>query len=115
MKLFKKIYLLKVANYHSKDEVLTIPISQADSIEKIRKAIMDRLEIQEKDRRNAQFFIEDNGNYEAQTISHAKLSAILNSGSTFFVDSLGTATSETPSSTNNGSAAARYSAQLSFF
>jgi hypothetical protein len=99
--------------------VLTIPISQADSIEKIRKAIMDRLEIQEKDRRNAQFFIEDNGNYEAlpETISHTKLSALLNSGSTVFVDSLGTAASETQSSTNNGStrAGTRYSAQLSFF
>lgn len=75
---------------------------------------MDRLNINEKDRRSAQFLVEDNnGKYEAlpDPISYTRLNALLNSGVTVFVDSQG-AIIQQETSSNNGAtrAGTRYSA-----
>jgi hypothetical protein len=71
---------------------------------------MDRLQINEDDRKNAQFLIEEKGQFEAlpDTISQMKLSALINSGSTVYVDTSNNA----QQSSNNGAtrAGTRYAA-----
>lgn len=99
---FIEIYPLeiKVADFHRRDEVHTVLVSHAESIDKIRNIIMDRLQIGEQDRKTAEFFIEENGQCEklSDSISQMKLSALLSSGSTIFVE----ANPLSANATNNG-------------
>uniref|UniRef100_A0A914I8D4 ubiquitinyl hydrolase 1 n=1 Tax=Globodera rostochiensis TaxID=31243 RepID=A0A914I8D4_GLORO len=126
---FIEIYplMLKVADFNLKDTVYTVPISKADSWDRIWLAIFEALGIQE--RRSYPVYYEGNaGQLEniPSSVTNMQLAALLNSGTTFYVDCSGvapegeqdTAKTTTPprnttASSNNGPTTRAYSTRSS--
>lgn len=101
----------QVANYNNKEVVFTVEVSQAASIDKIREIVFDQLKIEEQHRNSAHFLIEDKGRYDclSDTVSYAKLSAILHSGAIVYVDASGATSEELVAAQNGTTRGGRFS------
>uniref|UniRef100_A0A914LJF5 Ubiquitin carboxyl-terminal hydrolase n=1 Tax=Meloidogyne incognita TaxID=6306 RepID=A0A914LJF5_MELIC len=117
--IFIEVYPLqiKVANYNNKEVVFTVEVSQAASIDKIREIVFDQLKIEEQHRNRAHFLIEDKGRYDclSDTVSYAKLSAILHSGAIVYVDASGATSEELVAAQNGTTRGGRFSERVASY
>ncbi|CAK5085372.1 unnamed protein product [Meloidogyne enterolobii] len=116
---FIEVYPLqiKIANYNNKEVVFTIEVSQAATIDKIREIVFDQLKIEEQYRNGAHFLIEEKGRYDClpDTVSYAKLSAILHSGAIVYVDASGATSEELVAAQNGTTRGGRFSERVATY
>jgi hypothetical protein len=100
------ILSLKIANFAKRDEVVTIQISHGDSVERIQQKMMEALDLNMTNLNRARFITEESGGRFEQLppqISNIRLSSLLTSGITIFVDSTGNASLDDPNGNKRNS------------